>query len=328
MTTALILGGYTRRADLPAGMPRGLGVYEWDGSARFVSSLDLDNPTWFEWDARRRVLYVSHSNSMKLSAVAIPGGPESAQLLDEIDTGALHFVHLALAPTGDAVIAACFGEGKVVTVNLAEDGRFAGVRDIVTLAAPSDPHQIFFGGEGFAVPDRAGGVIHRFSWRAGEAPGLLGADLMPAGSGPRHLAAHPGRTDVAYLAAEWGNALVTLRIEEGRFVPVSTLSTLPRGWTGDVSAIFVDAAGSYVYVANRGHDSLAVFDIADPFVPRFERYIDAGGATPRFAGELAPGILATAPLDAHAVDLLVGEDRIRIPFAAPACAALVELSKM
>ena len=325
MTTALIIGGYTRREDLPEGAPRGLGIYEWDGSATLAAQLDIDNPTWFDWDPHRRVLYVSQSNSTMLTAVAIPEGPASARILDTVDTGAEHYVHIAVAPTGDAVVAACFREGKVVTVDLADDGRFAGVRDIASFAGPSDPHQISFGSAGFAVPDRSGGVIHRFSWAAGMAPRLLGSDVMPAGVGPRHLARHPHRGDVAYLAGEWGNALVTLRIDDGVFVPVSTISTLPSGWTGDVSAIFVDSAGSRVYVSNRGHDSLAVFDIADPFAPRLERFIDAGGATPRFAGELAPGILAVAPMDAHAVDVLAGDERLRIPFGAPACAALVAL---
>lgn len=327
MTMALIIGGYTRRDDLPAGAPRGLGIYEWDGTTRLAAQLDIDNPTWFDWDARRRVLYVSQSNATTLTAVAIPEGPASARILDTVDTGAEHYVHLAVAPTGDAVVAACFGEGRVVTVNLAEDGRFDGVRGVESFDGPSDPHQISFGPGGFAVPDRSRGQIHRFSWEAGEAPRLLGSDEMPAGAGPRHMARHPHRDDVAYLAGEWGNSLVVLRVEEGAFVPVSELSTLPGDWPhgGDVSAIFVDAEGARVYVSNRGHDSLAVFDIADPLRPRLERFIDAGGATPRYAGELAPGVLAVAPMDAHAIDVLAGGERMRIPFGAPACAALVRL---
>lgn len=330
MTQTLIIGGYTDRDDVPTGATSGLGLHAFDGSAVVLAAtVPVANPTWFEWDARRRVLYVSQSSLTTLTAVAIPEGPESAHVLDEIELDAVNPAHLALAPTGDAVLAACFTEGQVITVGLADDGRFDGVRGRVDLATDrnAEPHQISFGGSGFAVPDRARDEVHRFSWAAGSAPELVGSDPHPAGRGPRHLARHPAHRDIAYLAGEFDNTVTALRLTGGRFEIAGSASTLPEGFSGEnsVAAIFVDAAGT-LYVSNRGHDSLATFDISDPLAPRPTGFVDAGGRTPRFAGEIAPGLIASAALDSHAVDLIRGgEERIRIAHGAPACVRLIDL---
>lgn len=330
MNQTLIIGGYTDRRDVPDDAASGLALYGFDGaSAALLGTVPVANPTWFEWDARRRVLYVSQSSLTTLTAVAIPGGPESARVLDEVELDAMNPAHLALAPTGDAVVAACFTEGQVVTVGLDEDGRFAGVRGRVDLATAgnAEPHQISVGGSGFAVPDRARDEVHRFSWAEGSAPALRGSDPQPAGCGPRHLARDPRRDDVAYLAGEFDNTVTALRVTDGRFETAGSSSTLPADFAGDnsVAAIFIDGRGT-LYASNRGHDSLATFDISDPLAPRPTGFIDAGGRTPRFAGEIAPGVIASAALDSHSVDLIRnGEERIRIAHGAPACVRLIEL---
>lgn len=330
MTQTLIIGGYTDRDDLPVGAASGLGLYQWrDDVASLVATVPVDNPTWFEWDARRRVLYVSQSSLTTLTAVAIPGDARSARVLDVIELGAVNPAHLALAPTGDAVVAACFTEGQVVTVALAEDGSFDGVRGRVDLATErnAEPHQISFGGSGFAVPDRARDEIHRFSWAAGSAPELRGSDPQPAGRGPRHLARHPRREDIAYLAGELDSTVTALRTGAEGFEAAGSASTLPTGYEGEnsVAAVFVDAAGT-LYVSNRGHDSLASFDISDPLAPRPTGHLDAGGRTPRFAGEIAPGLIASAAMDSHSVDLIRdGRSRISIAHGAPACVRLIDL---
>lgn len=86
---------------------------------------------------------------------------------------------------------------------------------------------------------------------------------LQAGAGPRHLALHPdGRH--AYLANELDSTVATLEYRRGGSLRLlQTLSTLPRGFTGQSTAadIHLTAEGRYLYVTNRGDDSIAAFAV-------------------------------------------------------------------
>jgi 6-phosphogluconolactonase len=106
----------------------------------------------------------------------------------------------------------------------------------------------------------------------------------PAGSGPRHLARHP-RLPVAYVVTELANTLLTLTAKpDGSFTTRSSQSLLPRGFTGESYAahIALDRAGRRLYASNRGHDSIAVFDLGVDGTPRPIQHIACGGDWPRF----------------------------------------------
>lgn len=348
----LIIGGFTG-GENDSGAPAGLALHAWeDGSARLAAVVDLENPTWFEWDPDRRVLYVSQSARTSLAAVAIPGGPETARVLDVIDIGCVNPAHLALSPERDAVVAACFTGGEVIGVALADDGRFDGVRSRVAVAglAPdatrrnalqsdAEPHQVVFAPDGasFDVPDRAQDVVHRFHWRGAGEFAHAGVTALRPGSGPRHLARHPLRPEIVYLACELDNTLAVLRDGADGLEPLRVQTTLPAEFFGDsaVAAIFTDAAGERVFVSNRGHDSLAVFDLRhDPLRPRLEGWIPIGGRTPRFSGRLdGMDRLALAAQDSALIALLADVDaalagnaeRLEIPHLAPACVRAIRL---
>jgi 6-phosphogluconolactonase len=87
---------------------------------------------------------------------------------------------------------------------------------------------------------------------------------LPPGSGPRHFAFHPsGR--FAYSANELGSTVTAFwyDADAGTLSPIQTLSTLPKSFKepNTVSEVVVHPSGKYVYVANRGHDSLAIFNV-------------------------------------------------------------------
>jgi 6-phosphogluconolactonase len=81
------------------------------------------------------------------------------------------------------------------------------------------------------------------------------------GAGPRHLAIHPS-LKFACSSDETGNSvtLYSLNAETG-LKPLQTLSTLPDDFTGKNSTADVKfhPSGRFVWVSNRGHDSLAGF---------------------------------------------------------------------
>src|SRR5437899_10104889 len=91
---------------------------------------------------------------------------------------------------------------------------------------------------------------------------------MRPGAGPRHLAFHP-TLPLVFVANELDSTVATMRFDSARgtLSPQSTLSTVPAGWTGGgtnyPADIHVAASGRTLYVSNRGHNSIAVFSVAE-----------------------------------------------------------------
>lgn len=91
-----------------------------------------------------------------------------------------------------------------------------------------------------------------------------GAVKTPPGSGPRHLVFHPNGQH-AYLINELNNTLIVYRYEpeSGQLHPEQVISTLPDDFTGENTAaeIQILKQGRFLYASNRGHNSLAIFEI-------------------------------------------------------------------
>ena len=82
--------------------------------------------------------------------------------------------------------------------------------------------------------------------------------------GPLHYCFHPsGR--LVYVSNEQGSNVTAYRFDasRGTLSPLQTLSTLPEGYEGDntCAQIHVAPSGRFLYVSNRGHDSIACFAI-------------------------------------------------------------------
>jgi 6-phosphogluconolactonase len=93
-----------------------------------------------------------------------------------------------------------------------------------------------------------------------------GDAIMRSGAGPRHIAFHP-TLPLVFVANELDSTVATLRFDAGRgaLSPLDTRSTLPAGWTGTnyPADIHVAPSGRTLYVSNRGHNSIAVFSVAE-----------------------------------------------------------------
>ncbi|MFO7696362.1 MAG: beta-propeller fold lactonase family protein [Anaerolineae bacterium] len=95
---------------------------------------------------------------------------------------------------------------------------------------------------------------------------LLAEPLAPVvpGEGPRHYTYHPTQPRV-YFSNENGSS-VSAYTRDGRLGQLAwlgTWSTLPDGYTGrsTCAQIHIDPEGHWLYVSNRGHDSLAIFAV-------------------------------------------------------------------
>lgn len=87
----------------------------------------------------------------------------------------------------------------------------------------------------------------------------------PTGSGPRHLAIHPGGSHV-YVNNEYGMSVTvfTRNQETGALIELQNISTLPEGSSREkmsTAEIFFHPSGKWLYVSNRGHNSIASYAV-------------------------------------------------------------------
>lgn len=129
-------------------------------------------------------------------------------------------------------------------------------------------------------------MIYRFDARRGKLiPGRTPWVQLKPGAGPRHITFRPDGK-FAYVIHEM-HATVTAfghDRERGNLKEVQTIPTLPADFTGENTSadIHVSPDGRFLYCSNRGHDSIAAFQIA----PRngkliFIAHQSSGGKAPR-----------------------------------------------
>lgn len=108
-------------------------------------------------------------------------------------------------------------------------------------------------------------VVYRFDPETGsltlaQTPSF---DLAP-GSGPRHFRFHPSGK-FAYVINEISSTIVALDFDgaQGTFKELQVVSTLPADYTGpnDCADVHLSENGRFLYGSNRGHDSLAIFEV-------------------------------------------------------------------
>jgi len=186
--------------------------------------------------------------------------------------------HVSMHPSGQWVLAACYGAGSVALLSVMPDGSLGPVRDVVThtgsgphptrQTAPH-PHSV--------KPDKAGRfalvpdlgtdqvVVYRIDTQQGKLVPNGFAASAP-GAGPRHVAFSPQGHHV-YVINELHNTVTVFDYDPGlgHLRQVQTLSTLPASYTEPNTAadIHVHPSGKFVYGSNRGHDSIVIFAV-DP----------------------------------------------------------------
>lgn len=149
-------------------------------------------------------------------------------------------------------------------------------------------------------------VVHRFDATTGRITRHRDV-VLPAGSGPRHFLFHP-TLPFAYVVNELSNTVASLAFDaaNGAFRLLAEESALPTGVTKEsyCSAIAVAAGGRHLFAGNRGHDSIARFDIDASGIARFIRTMPCGGKWPRdFAFDPSGRVLAVANQQSDAVSL-------------------------
>jgi len=203
--------------------------------------------------------------------------------------------------TGHCVLVANYGGGSVAALPIGEGGK---------LEAPSSSIQH----EGKSVTDRQTSphahsinvdknnkfafaadlgldkvLIYRFDAQHGKLqPNNPPAAMLKPGAGPRHFSFHPSG-QFAYVCNELDSTVTAFayEAERGELKTLQTLSTLPADFrdSNSTAEVQVHPAGKFVYVSNRGHNSLAIFAV-DQKTGKLTAvgHQSTGGKTPRNFG--------------------------------------------
>jgi 6-phosphogluconolactonase len=210
--------------------------------------------------------------------------------------------HLQLDLTDNWLVVTNYGTGNAGIFPLKPDGSLGEMTDFVqhygkgpNEARQEGPHahsSIFTPDNRFAIIADLGIdqlAIYQLDTSKGRLLSYPSVNTRP-GAGPRHLAFHPNGKWM-YAANELDSTVTQYDYDStnGTLVEKQTFPTIPSGSPENIVAdIHITGQGERLYVSNRGHDSIAVFDINKDGSLSLVSIPTCGGNWPRnFA--LAPG---------------------------------------
>ena len=239
-----------------------------------------------------------------VAAYAVEG--EKLRLLNTEASKGKGPTHLVVDAAGKNLVVVNYGSGSTTALPIKADGSFAPATSSIqhvgtgpNAGRQSGPHAhgVYFHPKNGRAYVADLGTDDIFIYKFDAEKGLLTANKpksgrVTAGEGPRHLAFHPNGK-FAYVNTEMGLNVVAFSVERnGGLNEIQSLPTLPVGADKkgvSTAEIFVRPDGKTLYVSNRGHDSIAVYSIAQDGKLTLLQHMLGTPATPRGFGLSADG---------------------------------------
>jgi len=208
-------------------------------------------------------------------------------------TGGASPCHLSVTADGQYLVTANYGGGSVAVHPLESTGAPGERSDLVAHhgrgADPQRqerPHAHMVspgpGGQPILAVDLGTDSIYRYDVEDATGRLVPRGERVAArpGSGPRHLARHPdGRR--CYVVGELDATVTTYDLDAtGELYLRGRLGTSTRTGHVQPSEVAVRADGRFLYISNRGVDTIAVFSLDDQ-LPRYVAEVDTQGEWPR-----------------------------------------------
>ena len=244
------------------------------------------------------VYCTNESGSGAVSAFTWRGEGAPAPLGEPVSSGGASPCHLSVHPSGQWLLTANYGSdtaaGSVAVHRLDEQGRPAGLTDLVEhhgsgpVAGRQDgshAHQVLVDPAGRFVLATDLGADAVFGYRLDPEAGTLkpaATSALRAGSGPRHLAFAPSG-ELVWSADELSSTLTCHRYDAtaGTLSEVARVpATAAEGVVNHPAGIVASPCGRFVWMANRGADTVAAFRV-DGTTPRPIGEVPSGGSWPR-----------------------------------------------
>ncbi|MDB5307775.1 MAG: hypothetical protein JWO38_1977 [Gemmataceae bacterium] len=239
-----------------------------DGKLTHIADAACDGePAALVTDPGRRFLFASLRAEGKLAAFRIDSVSGKLTPLNTIDAGA-DPAHISTDKEGQFLLCAYYVAGQVTVHAIGKDG-FLGEKPLHTRPTAEKAHAILLDRSNrFAfVPHTGPNAIFQFGFdpkTGGLTPASVTRLTTPDHTGPRHIVFHPLK-DIAYVDNEQGGSVTAYQLDPkaGTLAPLQTLPTLPADFKqpNACAEIRMHPTGKYLYVANRGHDSIAGFKV-------------------------------------------------------------------
>jgi 6-phosphogluconolactonase len=220
-------------------------------------------------DPQRQFLFASLRSTGELASFRINRATGMLTHLNTVPAGA-DPAHLSTDAAGRQLFTAYYVDAKVTVHEIGTDGTLSEkplqslpTADKAHAVVPDPSNRFVF------VPHTDPDVIFQFALDPAKGRLTAGSPAKlttPKGTGPRHLQFHPSRP-IAYVANEQGSSVTAYALDpkSGMLRPLQTVSTLPGEFRGTnaCAEIRVHPSGKFLYVSNRGHDSIAAFALDD-----------------------------------------------------------------
>ncbi len=280
-STYVYVGAYTTTSS------RGIAAFRRDAAGQLTAIGEFEgagSPSFLALHPTRRVLYAVHEldnyqgkSQGAISAYAIDDASGALSFLNAVPTGGAHPCHVSIERSGRYAFVANYTGGSVAMYRLDAQGGIAAQCDFHQHAGTGNnperqdsahAHQVLVDPTNRLLHVCDLGLDQIVHYIIDTGAGRLrpaGYTRTAAGAGPRHMAFHPsGR--FAYAINELDSTLNAYAVSGGgALTELQSLSTLPAGFaeTNYCADVHVSSDGRFVYGSNRGHDSLAIFEI-DP----------------------------------------------------------------
>jgi 6-phosphogluconolactonase (cycloisomerase 2 family) len=265
------------------GHGEGLSVFERTAPTGRWSRIQLldkiADPSYLGLDRTGRYLYSAHGGGEVATSYSIDQSTGKLTVLNQQPTKGVNGVYVAIDATGRYLALPNYATGSLVVFPLNKDGTLGPVSDLAKLEGEPGPHRtqqteshphacpFDRAGRFIIVPDK--GLDKTFLFRLDPSAGKLVPANPPfiasrSGAAPRHADTHP-TLPYLYVNNEIDSTIAACHFEpdKGVMTPFQVITTLPTSYTGNNSTaeIWLAASGRFLYVSNRGHDSIAIFAI-------------------------------------------------------------------
>jgi len=222
-------------------------------------------------DPESRFLYVGLRFDCRISSLRIDQDTGDLSPIGMVSLDA-DPCYLATDRRGRFLLSSYHKAGKVIVHPIGENGAVS-EQAVALVSTSAHPHSVQtdpsnkFVFVPHTVPSNA-----IFQFHFNENTGVLTSSEVPkvipaTPAGPRHFLFHPYK-DIVYTSNEQGCSVTAYHFDPSVGIldaAFQTVSTLPEGYDGKniCAQIHITPSGKFLYVSNRGHDSIACFSIDD-----------------------------------------------------------------
>jgi 6-phosphogluconolactonase len=288
---------------------KGIYAYSFDAATGKLASLGLaaetTEPSFLAVDSSGRFLYAVNETDIfngqptgAVSAFAIQSQSGKVSFLNQVSSRGAAPAHITLDRTGKYALISNYNAGSVAVFAVLKDGRLGEVTSFVQHKGLSVNPERQKGPHAHAIalsPDNRFAIVADLGldqllvYTFDAAKGTLGTQLQivkaSPGAGPRHLTfSSDGRFLYVINELQSSVAAYSYDATSGALHGLQIISALPKGFRGENTAaeIEIHPSGEFLFVSNRGDDSIAVFaiDSRTGTLTNIER-VPTGGKTPR-----------------------------------------------